>query len=1207
MLYAFRIISFDGTVHNVRVKPGGSVKVTPGDRIEWIGASAGDLIAETQGDDLRVSSGANGAVFLRGFSSILAGGEKVAFLGGEGGTGIALDSLSALSALTVSSGADFAAAGRDRESRYAVSMGYRPHGGGAEREYDSFGRQGEYSSSRLSIHGRVAAGHAWLGQVPPGRTSYVSRYSGLDGRNIETYAQRSLLEAEDTASREMAAEEVALTGIDPLASAEGASLSASSRHAEDLRPGPVKFGLSDSPPADGQGIVSGPKAGGPPPSPASGEPVSGGLVIPADGLFDNQWHLLNTGQSGGTPGIDINVSQVWDDYTGQGVIVGVNDDGVDYNHSDLAANYDTSLDYDSRGGDNDAMAEGSDAHGTSVAGLIAAGNNGFGTVGVAYDATVTGFRMGFGWDGSFAQEIANLERQVNVDVSNNSWGYGGYFYDNFDTSTFAAMGTAVENAVSQGRGGLGTNILFAAGNSRTGGQDANYHSYTSSRYTITVAAVSHTGDISYYSTPGAPVLVGAPSSSNGGGIWTTDRVGSAGYSGDDYTGSFGGTSAATPITAGVVALMLEANPNLGYRDVQEILAYSARQVDATDSSWAWNGADNWNGGALHVSHDFGFGLVDAHAAVRLAETWDRQSTHANELQVSAASSPNAPIYDHTTTTDSVFVGTSLKIDQVEVDLNLSHTYIGDLVITLTSPDGTESVLANQPWTGQNNINFTFGSTHHWGETGYGTWTLSVADEWSLDQGTLNNWTLRLYGDSLTGDDIYYYTDEYAQFAGPGRDTLTDSGGLDTLNAAAITSNSSINLNAGATSTLAGQSLTISADSAIENAYGGDGADTLTGNAAANQLWGGAGDDVLSGGGGDDTLTGGAGNDQFDGGGGADTVVYSGVFGAYTITVNGNQVTVSGSEGVDTLSNVESIQFSDQTYLLDNEAPVAATTGFATIENTAVSGTLTATDADDDALTFGLVSAPALGNLTVGADGSYTFDPAGAHDSLGEGETGQDSFTYSVSDGWVTVHQTASITVAGINDAPVFVISTGAEFLEGGPAVAVDNNLSLTDVDSATFAAATVSITSGFAVSEDLLQFNAPSGSGITGSYNAATGVLTLTGVASPADYQAALRSVSYSNLSDTPNVTDRMIGFQVDDGSAANNLSAPVTATVTVRSNETPVATTSAIAALEDSTVVGALAATDADGDALTFSLVSGPALGSLSIAADGPYSTASK
>jgi subtilisin family serine protease len=182
--------------------------------------------------------------------------------------------------------------------------------------------------------------------------------------------------------------------------------------------------------------------------------------------------------------------------------------------------------------------------------------------------------------------------QYDLDVSNNSWGYSGYFYDNLDGQNFNAVGAAIDFAVSDGRDGLGTVLLWAAGNDRLSGQDVNYHGFQNARETIAVAAIGNSGDISFYSTPGAAILIGAPSNGGTAGIVTTDRSGSIGYSGGDYTFSFGGTSAATPITASVVALVLEANPDLGYRGVQEILAYSARQVDVSDPGWTYNGADN---------------------------------------------------------------------------------------------------------------------------------------------------------------------------------------------------------------------------------------------------------------------------------------------------------------------------------------------------------------------------------------------------------------------------------------------------------------------------------------------------------------------------------------------------------------------------------------------------------------------------------------
>lgn len=302
-------------------------------------------------------------------------------------------------------------------------------------------------------------------------------------------------------------------------------------------------------------------------------PTLSRAFTPLDDLFDNeQWHLLNTGQFNGVPGIDINVTSVWDDYTGTGIRVGVVDDGVQYTHLDLDDNYNTSGQFDCGGNDSDPFPTASDPHGTAVAGLIVAENNDNGSVGVAFDASVTAFRI-FGGAVTEAEYADVYNRHATeLDVSNNSWGYNGFFFDDLDGSLFDDVGTAIENAAANGRGGLGTVMLWAAGNDRAAGQDVNYHGFQNARETIAVAAITNQDSIASYSTPGAAILVGAPSNGGSRGITTTDQLGSNGYASGDYTFGFGGTSAATPITAGAIALILESNPLLGYRDVQEILA-----------------------------------------------------------------------------------------------------------------------------------------------------------------------------------------------------------------------------------------------------------------------------------------------------------------------------------------------------------------------------------------------------------------------------------------------------------------------------------------------------------------------------------------------------------------------------------------------------------------------------------------------------------
>ena len=131
--------------------------------------------------------------------------------------------------------------------------------------------------------------------------------------------------------------------------------------------------------------------------------------------------------------------------------------------------------------------------------------------------------------------------------------------------------------------------------------------------------------------------------------------------------------------------MLEANPDLGYRDVQEILAYSAS--NPTGNTWSSNAAGSANGGGLTFTDEYGFGIVDAHAAVRLAETWSKQSTYDNLVTSSSdVKTVDADITDGGSISDTITVsGDQMSLDHVEVNVQLTHEFIGDLLIEITSP------------------------------------------------------------------------------------------------------------------------------------------------------------------------------------------------------------------------------------------------------------------------------------------------------------------------------------------------------------------------------------------------------------------------------------------------------------------------------------------------------------------------------------------
>ena len=270
----------------------------------------------------------------------------------------------------------------------------------------------------------------------------------------------------------------------------------------------------------------------------------------------------------------------------------------------------------------------------------------------------------------------------------------------FNPDTTIAV-EALLTAATTGRGGLGTINVFAAGNGFQNGDDTNLHAFQSSINAVTVAALIDDGTVNApfgrYSNPGASILVSAP----GTDILSDTIVGQGnvadGSGALEFQSGLEGTSFAAPLVSGVVALMLQANPSLGLRDVQEILAYTARQNDPLDPTWQINDAVNWNGGGLHVSNDYGFGLVDAAAAVALARSWTTQDTVNNRtIDLVAAQSTGSIAATGSTFSFIVPDSDSLTLNWVRVQLDFAFDTFDNIKIVLTSPGGASSVLLDQP-------------------------------------------------------------------------------------------------------------------------------------------------------------------------------------------------------------------------------------------------------------------------------------------------------------------------------------------------------------------------------------------------------------------------------------------------------------------------------------------------------------------------------
>ena len=571
-----------------------------------------------------------------------------------------------------------------------------------------------------------------------------------------------------------------------------------------------------------------------------------------------------------------------------------------------------------------------------------------------------------------------------------------------------------------------------------------------------MASVAPSDLISGFSTPGAAILVAA----YGEQILTTDRIDSHGYNkGGDYT-MFGGTSASAPEVSAIVALMLEANPTLGYRDVQAILAHSGRHPDS--ASWKVNTGDSHNLGGLSFNDDMGFGIVNAHSAVRLAETWQATNTAHNEAFAGARLLDIAEVIpdgDQDTGYVANFtIDSAIEVEHIELSVDIRHDRLGDLELEIKSPNGTISTLLDRPSVTAEkpfgsfgeysslpkHLMFDFSSVQFYGEDGKGNWEVTIRDVRAEEVGKVYGLSLKVYGAAAQDDDQYIFTDEFAQQSGAL--VLRDDGGTDWINTAAVTTDVRVDLLTGLLG-IAGRAAAIESWVDIENVATGDGDDVLIGNSLVNTLMGGRGDDLI---------TASLGSDTLDGGQGADTVIYANNYADYALAFNNSNqtLTVTGNSVIDgevvsftdSLSAIEKVRFADQELNLSTELGNTAPT----VVKAILSAPLLVGDNSDFEVVVPEGAFADSGSLKLSAaivgglelPDWMSFDPVTGKlvGSPPEGVTGRYTVEISAEDGFgKKVSQTVDIEV-GDNRAPIVDAAKALTLAEDSGQVALNISL-----------------------------------------------------------------------------------------------------------------------------------------------------------------------
>ncbi|XP_057290604.1 endoprotease bli-like isoform X2 [Hydractinia symbiolongicarpus] len=466
-----------------------------------------------------------------------------------------------------------------------------------------------------------------------------------------------------------------------------------------------------------------------------------------DPMYSTQWYLTN--------GV-MKIKEAWDEgYNGKDVVISVLDTGLEKTHDEFKKRYDASASYNFVSNTTDPTPDyvGGSKHGTNVAGIVAGeANNGKCGVGVAYGAKIGGVRFIDTSGGSvaqgkdYSQNAALSFNRNHIDIYTCAWGP--------DDSIGSKVGynlapKAMADGTKHGRNGKGSLFVFGAGNEGIFQDSCGYDGYITSIHTLAISVVNSDGKKSNVSER-CPAIIGVTQTRDGakGVLSNADPMATADLQ-NKCSNTFSATSAAAAVASGMLALVLQANKDLTWRDVQHIITRTSindpTKVIDVDNGWKTNGA------GFKVSDRFGFGILDAMAMIKLAKNW---TTVRPQISCEHENAAHRAIPSTGSLTDKIKLSNTCgitKLEHVVLLLNLTFTPRRDLQVEVKSPSSLVSymLLPRKMDFGSEIKMYSTMSMHYWGENPAGEWEVLFknANSATKSNGTLKYYKLIFYGTS----------------------------------------------------------------------------------------------------------------------------------------------------------------------------------------------------------------------------------------------------------------------------------------------------------------------------------------------------------------------------------------------------------------------------------------------------------------------------